>query len=85
MTPAERRRALARAAVGPAANSCGTWVDQETAHTIADAVLAAIAPALEHCTHYRAQHDQHHDQPITGCPWCTSPGQTTDVPTRGLI
>lgn len=71
MTPAERRRALAHNAVGPAINAHGCWLPLSVRQAAADAVLAAIEPELEHCTHYRNTHDQHHQQPVNGCPWCT--------------
>lgn len=27
---------------------------------------------VEHCVHDRAVHTRHHQQPVTGCPWCTA-------------
>jgi hypothetical protein len=39
--------------------------------------LAAAPPAdVEHCVHSRAIHHRHHQQPVTGCPWCVQPGTT---------
>lgn len=42
-----------------------TAVYQATAAALADPPVD-----VEHCTHSRAMHDRHHQQPVDGCPWC---------------
>ncbi|MCX5587583.1 hypothetical protein [Streptomyces erythrochromogenes] len=84
MTPAERRRALAFSAIGSALNAHKLWLPDNIRTDVADAVLEAIAYELEHCTHSAATHQQHHDQPVDACPWCSEPA-TTDLPTGSLL
>lgn len=78
------RRALAANAVGTAVNASGAWLPLTARQAVADAVLAAIEPTLEHCIHDRAVCDQHHRAPVPGCPFprCSETGSgTDDVPT----
>lgn len=92
MTPAEERRGAALYAIGPVLNENDTWLELSVREAIADAVLAAIQPYTEHCTHHVTVHRAHHGLPVDGCPWCVAtasaeppkPG-TTDVPTGGLL
>ncbi|MGW2582965.1 hypothetical protein ACWCYZ_16790 [Streptomyces virginiae] len=37
----------------------------------------------EHCVHSRAMHDQHHQQPVDECPWCS--GGTTHLDPGDLL
>jgi hypothetical protein len=41
-------------------------------------LLAGQSRDVEHCTHYRPVHDQHHTSPVTGCPWCTQAATSTE-------
>lgn len=60
-------------ALGQALQPHGIYLPLEARHAAASAVLAAIHPHAEHCTHAAATHHAHHDQPVTGCPWCATP------------
>ncbi|MFR9796596.1 hypothetical protein ACL02U_11930 [Streptomyces sp. MS06] len=45
-----------------------------TAAAIQDAATAARAVlGTDQCTHDRAVHTTHHEQPVAHCPWCTTP------------
>ncbi len=84
MSAADRRRALARDGVLTGLKTSRWRLPYLVRHAIADAVLAAIAPELEHCTHSRAVHDEHHTETAAGCPWCADPATPATVPTGGL-
>lgn len=73
------RRALAVSAVGTALNGARQWLDLSVRRAVADAVLAAIEPATEHCIHDAGIHHRHHTRPVDDCPWCSDTG-TADRP-----
>lgn len=68
--PAERRRVLAVKAAGAALDDHGIRLPVSLVLHLADRVLDAIEPELEHCTHYQSVHNDHHQSPVPGCPWC---------------
>lgn len=67
----QQRRAAAFDAIEPALEPWGEYLPIGARQAVADAVLAAIQPYTEHCTHSVHTHRAHHHQPVTGCPWCT--------------
>lgn len=77
------RRALAVAAVDAAVHASGAWLPLSVRQAVADAVLAAIDPALEHCIHHVDIHHRHHRSPIDGCPWCAAGTRVDEIETGG--
>ncbi|CAL9502403.1 hypothetical protein [Streptomyces sp. enrichment culture] len=85
--PADRAAVLREAADHLARQADELWAPGTTAHTVmhADATelrrMADETPAtpadVEHCTHDRAVHTRHHQQPVPGCPWCAPRDEAT--------
>jgi hypothetical protein len=82
-TPAELRRIHAVSAINQVLNSRRQWLDPVIVREVADAALEAAHPYAEHCVHYVAVHHQHHDLPVTGCPWCTRGKGPQDIKPQG--